>query len=88
MNTSLSSADPKDPNQKVAIRYSVEIYVEGLKQHLWHEWEFNVRQYWYTGDEIQTDVDAQRQTDKVKSMFRKQAQFRPIVKYSNDTEQK
>jgi hypothetical protein len=31
MNTSLSSADPKDPNQKVAIRYSVEIYVEGLK---------------------------------------------------------
>jgi hypothetical protein len=31
MNTSLSSADPKDPNQQVVIRYSVEIYVEGLK---------------------------------------------------------
>jgi hypothetical protein len=39
MVTSLDSKS-EDPNQKVEIRYSVEVYVEGLKQNLWHEWEF------------------------------------------------
>lgn len=61
--------------------------MEGLKDHLWHENEFKIRQFWHTESEIKEDVAYQKEKNKVQQLFKNQANFRPIVKYTYKAEE-
>jgi hypothetical protein len=71
---------PGQPEELVQIKYTVEMWVDGLKNELWHEFEFDLRQFWFTNQEIKDNIEEQRKQNLVKQMFRKQASFRPLIK--------
>jgi hypothetical protein len=33
------------------------MWVDGLKKELWHEFEFDLRQFWFTSGEIKENVE-------------------------------
>ena len=46
-----------EPEEHVQIKYTVEMWVDGLKKELWHEFEFDLRQFWFTSEEIKQNVE-------------------------------
>jgi hypothetical protein len=40
----------------LGIRYSIEVFVDGLESFLFHEKEISIRQFMFTEDEIDEDL--------------------------------